>query len=491
MFSDRYCYVPRERSRIVGKRENLLWPVYAWKVLYPDDRQPPGCNLFQETMLGLMRAGVSDTAQIAKLMAIDPELVRFVIASQLQPNGWLDHRYKVTPDGEKLLDDAEDRRLNLTVGYAFQDAIAGKLLPRFSTLLPEVEPVGRDHNNRPVFVLDREKGRQEKPFLLRATASAKADVQGLLAAYKQYRHELAHARQGEHRAEFDLNIRTLDYVDDQPVKLHLWCELYRDENGPQRWLISDPFRIRPAVSWLREPFLEQAKRHDGLTRRMQSLLPEIAAGDLSADEWFERLAEHADFEVESKYPFLKSRAPLVREYLLRVLRQKAKIEESQGRLYQEDLSSLMVDSAKLIEAVLKWLLDEWPAEPCWPKKGNWTRAEAIEELRSLSVQAIDDQVIRSLAGRTRHHIALAMTERLQSTQVLKTLLAGVLFAANARDDHPFQRLSRDQLRLNQVLLIEPPRNDGAHASGKHLELAVVLKHSEFAVDWMAQFEDWY
>lgn len=489
MFSDRYCYVPRERSRIVGKRENLLWPVYAWKVLYPDDRQPPGCNLFQETMLGLIRAGIFDAAKIAKLMAIDPELVRFIIASQLRPNGWLDDRYKVTPDGEKLLDDAEDRRLNLTVGYAFQDAIGGKLLPRFSTVLPEIEPVGRDHNNRPVFVLEREKGRQEKPFLLRPTAPAAADVQGLMAAYKQYRQELAHARHGEYRAEFDLNIRTLDYVDDQPVKLHLWCELYRDENGPQRWLISDPFRIRPAVSWLREPFLAQARGHTELIRRMQSLLPEVAADGLSADEWFELLAEHADFEVESKYPFLKSRVPLVREHLLRVLRQKAKIEESQGRVHAEDLGALMTESASLIEAVLKWLLEEWPAEPCWPKNGNWSRDDALTELRSLSVRAIDDEVARILAGQARRSVANAMTNR---DQPLKALLAGVLFSANAREDHPFHRLSPGQLQLAQLPKLADYRNKvGGHASGERPDKNNVLEYSKFAVQWMAQFEGWY
>ena len=161
-----------------------------------------------------MRAGVNEAAKIAKLMAIDPELVRFIIASQLQPNGWLDQRYKVTPDGERLLDDAEDRRLNLTVGYAFQDAIGGKLLPRFSTALPEIEPVGRDQNNRPVFILDRDKGWHENPFLLQEKAPAKADMQGLLAAYRQYRQELAQVRRDEQQAAFDVSIRTLDYVDD-------------------------------------------------------------------------------------------------------------------------------------------------------------------------------------------------------------------------------------------------------------------------------------
>lgn len=489
MFSERYCYVPRERSMISGKRENLLWPVYAWRVLYPDDRQQPGCNLFQETLLGLMRSGVTDAAKLAELMAIDRELVLFIIASQLQPNGWLDRRHKLTSDGERLLDEAEDRRLNLRVGYAFQDAIGGKLLPRFSTMLPEIQPVGTDQHNRPVFLLDRDSGRQEKPFLLQAKEPAKADVQGLMTAYSQYRHELAHARRGAEAAEFDVAIRTLDYVDDQPLKLYFWCELYRDENGPQRWLISDPFRIRPAVSWLREPFLELAKSDAALTRRMQRLLPDIAPDGLSVDEWFERLAEHADFEVQSKYPFLKTRVPLVREHLLRVLRQRAKIEQSQQRVHPEDLGALMTESASLIEAVLKWLLEVWPVEPCWPKKGNWSRAEALAELRALAVEAIDDDVALALAGQARRSVANAMTNR---DQPLKALLAGTLFAANARDDHPFHRLSADRLQLAQLPKLADYRNKvGGHASGERPDKDVTLKYSEFAIKWMAHFESCY
>ena len=489
MFSDRYCYVPRELSPISGRRENLFWPVYAWRVLYPDDRQQPGCNLFQETLLGLMRAGVTEATKLAELMAIDSELARFIIASQLQPNGWIDHLNKVTQDGARLLDEAEDRRLNLRVGYAFQDAIGGQLLPRFSTTLPEVQPAGIDQNNRPVFVLDRDKGRQEKPFLLQAKAPAKADVSGLMAAYRQYRHELAHARRSGETVGFDVAIRTLDYIDDRPLHLYFWCELYRDENGPQRWLISDPFRLRPAVSWLREPFLDLAKGNAALRRRMQRLLPDISADDLSVDEWFERLDEHADFQVESKYPFLKSRAPLVHEHLLRVLRQKAKIEEAQGRVHPEDLGALMIESASLIEAVLKWLLEEWPVEPCWPNRGNWTRAEALAEIRALTVQAVDDDIAHALAGQARRSVANAMTNR---DQPLKALLAGALFAANGRDDHPFHRLGSDQLQLAQLPKLADYRNKvGGHASGERPNKDVTLKHSEFAIKWMGIFESWY
>ena len=93
--------------------------------------------------------------------------------------------------------------------------------------------------------------------------------------------------------------------------------------------------------------------------------------------------EHADFQIESKYPFLKSRAPLVHEHLLRVLRQKAKIEEAQSRIHPEGSGRLDDRVGQSDRSRSKWLLEEWPVEPCWPTKGNWGPAEAFEEFRAL------------------------------------------------------------------------------------------------------------
>ena len=149
----------------------------------------------------------------------------------------------------------------------------------------------------------------------------------------------------------------------------------------------------------------------------------------------------------------------------------------------------MTESASLIEAVLKWILNEWRAEPCWPTKGNWTRSEAIEELQALTVHAINDGLVRALAGQTRRSVANAMTSR---DQPLKALLAGSLFAASSRNDHPFHQLAPEQLRLEQLPQLADYRNRvGGHASGELPDRETVLKHAEFAIEWMALFEPWY
>lgn len=440
MFAERYCYTPpAEHRSIKGRRENLLWPVYAWKVLYPDERQRTGINLFQETLLGLIRAGIRDTDELAEAMALDPELVRFIIAVQLQPNGWLDGRFRITPDGERLLDEAEDRRLNLIVGYAFQDAVSGNWLPRFTTQLPEISPVGHDEKNRPLFVLDRDKGRQERGFMLQAQATAKLDTSLLLPAYRQYRQDLAFSQGESRNYASEVTLTSIESIDDAPTKLYLWCELYRDEEGLQRWMISDPFRVRRAVPWLREPFAAQARGNAAIARRMQRLLPEIPADGLSAEEWMERLDESANLEIESNYPFL-NREPLIRDHLARLLRQKRRIEDRE-KVHPEELGNLMTEAANLLEAVLKWLLREWSASPPWPKGRNWSPMEARAELGALPLVADNTDLINALAGQARKTVSAALEKQ---NQPLKALLTGTLFAASERSDHPFHELLPDR-----------------------------------------------
>jgi len=487
IFADRYCYVAPTRSFIRGKRETLLWPVYVWRVLYPDDRQRIGINLFQETLLGLIRTGIRDTEKLSELMALEPELVRFIIATQLQPNGWVNSQFKVTPNGEKLLDEAEDSRFNLTMGYAFQDAVAGNWLPRFTTVLSEIEPIDRDRNNRPIFELNKDSGRQERPFLLNHRAAPKADLGLLLPAYRQYRQELAMSGGESRDGCSEVILHSIECLDEEPARIYLWCELYRDEEGLQRWLVSDPFRVRPAVAWLREPLLELAKNNSGVANLMQRLLPEVPAEGITADRWLASIAEQAELEIDANYPFL-SREPLIREHLTRVLRLKGRLERGETA-HSEALGGLMIEAANLLEAVLKWLLREWQALPPWPRKArNWSRAEAKAELGALNLTAITPDLINLLAGQQRIVISKALDAQ---NQPLKALLAGTLFSANERDDHPYHEISQESLQLERLPKLADYRNIGGHSSGEKADLGVALEYADFAIQWMALFNRWY
>ncbi|NKJ47202.1 hypothetical protein CIC12_10695 [Burkholderia sp. SG-MS1] len=488
MFSERYCHVPGVNPT-ARNRQDLLWPVYAWKVLYPDERRRSTLNLFQETLLGLARAGVHDPLQLAALTGLDPELVRFIIGVELLPGGWVDNLNRVTKKGLQLLDGEEEVRASLQAGYAFQDAVSGEWLPRFSTQLSEIAPSGHNDRNRPFFVLDRDSGHKRQPFLLHQKVHASLDPDRMMRAHRLYRRDVGTAggERGDTQAEVVFD--TIECIGDTPEQVYLWCELYRDESGLDRWLVSDPFRIKRAVPWLRKPFLELAKANENIVRLMQRLLPEVVPNAQSAEEWMERIEEMVAVEIDASHPYI-AHHELIRHHLARLLRLTERVE-GQKRSHPEELGALMSEAASLLEAVLQWLLRKWTSSsPDWPNT-NWSRQEAKVELAALRIggAGIDSRLVDALAGQKRSVIKAALRSQ---EQPLKGLLAATLFVANAEDRHPYHEVGADALQLVRLTELTNYRNKvGGHASGQQADRDESLGHARFAVQWMALFKRLY
>ena len=85
-------------------------------------------NVFQEGILGLLHAGVRDRMQVAQMLELDPDLVAYVLAQELEPFGFVDHAGRVTPEGQRMLTGEAGRAPRLSQQYAFQDAWSGKLV---------------------------------------------------------------------------------------------------------------------------------------------------------------------------------------------------------------------------------------------------------------------------------------------------------------------------------------------------------------------------
>lgn len=483
LFADRYLHLPAKYWQ--ERRQHLLWPVYVWRVNYPAEDQRLGANLFQEAILGLARTGLRDSIEIARLLALHPELVRFITATQLQPKGWLDSAFRLTPSGAAVLDEAEDSRLELKVGYAFQDAVSGVWLPRFLDKLPEIAPVAVDGKGRPEFMLDRERGRTEKPFLLPAGVKPSAGTAQLIEAYRLYRKDLSTARRGDGDVPDGVNFQVIESLGDVPSRMYLWCELYRDEGEPQPWLVSDPFRLHRAASWLRKPLLDLAPGNQGLIRKMQQLV-DVPADACTAEEWLQRVEEGVELEMWGEYPFL-GHQELIRGHLSGLLRQKKKIE-SRERVNREDLSLLMGEAHNLLEAVLKWLLLSFPGEN-YPQRDYWRPSEAKVEFNKFNLSFLTPRLIDALIGQSPKYIRKAVRFR---NQPLKALLAGSVFCAAEREDHPFRKLTPASLELERLPALADFRNEvSGHASGKPVSRDKVLESTRFAIQWMALFQPWY
>ena len=463
-----------------GKKLPLLWPVWVWTVLAP--QASLRLNVFQEAILGLLHAGERDLNRQASLLELEPELVAFIIAKELQPMRYVDSKQCVTPEGVKLLKGDSVREPRMSMQYAFQDAVFGQWLPRLSTNLPEVMPLEGGRADFPEFLLNRDSGWVDRPFLLpRKELSSQPDKKQVLQAWRQC--QLAQAKSNQDDTDFvaEFSSEDIDFVGEQPIPARVWCDLYFNPDDPQPWLISDPWHLSGAAKWLREPLQKALPNFAQLSQRIGRLLPEV---DSSQKE----IELQVELDLAAIPYLIKPEHALLREHLGRVMRQRNRLEQ-QDRIHQEELNSLAQECASLLEAVVKWLLQRWSVDASgWPRE-HWSRQRGSELLSQLPLRAeLGQQAISILCGQEARVVRLAVMHK---DRPFKALLFGALLCTHEHADHPLRTLPGSSLQWDRVLELVDVRNKGTHASGQTIEHVEMLAMADFALAWQEQFKPYY
>jgi hypothetical protein len=488
MSADRYLRFDVRRPP--GGRP-FLWPVRVTKVLYPTKRTVR-VNLFQQAILGLARARCLDGQEIATLLGLDRELVLFIIATQLIPNGWMTTQ-GITPRGENILEESEDTFDEIRIGYAYQDSISGNWLPRFTEELPEIEPRRHDESGFPVFLRSLDSGKEDRPYRLSHTRDAAMELGALFDAFERYRTDHAHAKERDQSEDLPrrLRIESLSFVEAIPQPMWLWTWVFPDAGASQPWLISDPFGLQLAASWLRKPLQEILPRNDGAARYIANSLDKSASTNTAPAEWLRSLENQVDLELLADYNWSRN-FPIIEGYLASVLRKTALLS-SLDKPWQEDISGLLNEVNKLVESVLQWLLKAYPPDvrrlPYWKDQKDWRDGEAMYYLRAMAVSGFTDDVIKKLSGQTLDQVRTAVRKGSSS---VKALLFAALLATVDHRDHPFFSLSSDQLRLNMVLEMTDARNKkGSHSGVDRISKDDAMNYAEFVVDWVQIYKEWY
>lgn len=487
MAADRYLRFDVSRPR--GGRP-LLWPVYVWKVIYPTKRILK-LNLFQQAILGLSRARCQDSTEMAELLGLDRELVMFIVATQLIPNGWMTNLGALTPQGERVLEEARDATEDVHMGYAYQDAISGNWLPRFSEELPEIEAKHIDARGYPVFSRDRDSGKEDRPFRLNHLKAGVLDMGAVFEAFERYR--LDHDRAKQQSDDLPTRVRSdsIGFVEDTAQLMWLWTWVFPDQAGSHPWLIADPFGLQPAASWLRKPLQELLPRNEGAARYVAKTMGEAQPTNLSAEAWLRSLENQIDLTLLADYSWSR-KVPIVEGYLTSVLRKKASLE-GQDRSWPEDITSLLIETHNLAESVLQWLLNAYPAEikrlPHWKDRRDWKNGEAQQYLQFFKLPCLTDDVIRRLSEQRLDQVRAAAK---RGNSPLKALLFASLLATIDQEKHPFLSLSADELKLGQLLDMADARNKKAGHSGiERVDKENAIQYANFAIEWIQIFKAWY
>ncbi|WP_157896469.1 hypothetical protein [Acidovorax carolinensis] len=487
MVADRYLRFDARRPP--GGR-SFLWPVRVWKVLYPTKRVLK-LNLFQQAILGLARARCQDSSEMAALLGLDRELVVFIIATQLIPNGWMTTLGAVTTQGERVLEETQDASEEVRMGYAYQDAISGNWLPRFTEELPEIEARRIDERGYPIFLRDLDSGKEDRPFRLNHFREGALDMGALFDAFERYRTDHDHAKQRDDELPTRVRIESLSFVEDSGQPMWLWTWIFPDEAGPQPWLVADPFGLQQAASWLRKPLQEVLPRNEGLARYIADAVGETRSNELSAEEWLRSLENQIDLTVLADYSW-SGKVPAISGYLTSVLRRNALLA-SQDKTWQEDLTSLLIETHNLAESVFQWLLKRFPVDvrrlPDRSQDKNWTKDLASEILRTLPAAQLTDDTVRRLASQNLREIRNALV---RGNSSLKALMFAALLSTIEHATHPLKDLSPQVLALDRILDMADARNRKAgHAGGDKISKDEAMEYADFVIEWVQIFKGWY
>ena len=317
------------------------------------------------------------------------------------------------------------------------------------------------------------------------------DTAALFDAFQRYRTDHDHAKQRDDELSARVRIDSLSFVEDSAQPMWLWTWIFPDEAGPQPWLVADPFGLQQAASWLRKPLQEVLPRNDGLARYIADAVGETRSNDLSAEEWLRSLENQIDLTLLADYNWSR-KVPIVEGYLASVLRRRS-VLASQERSWQEDVTSLLIETHNLAESVLQWLLKAYPSDirrlPHWKDQRDWKDGEAQYYLQFFNLPCLTDDVIKRLSEQRLDQVRTAVK---RGTSSLKALLFAGLLGTVDQASHPFLKLSADELQLARLLDMADARNKKAgHSGGERIDREEAMEHADFVIEWVQIFKGWY
>ncbi|NML48032.1 hypothetical protein HHL11_30065 [Ramlibacter sp. G-1-2-2] len=484
MSAERYLRWDHRGPR--SRQQSLLWPVEVWTILAPDATRR--LNVFQEAILGLLQTGIRDRQQLAKLLGLEESLITFVLAHEIMPAGWVDGQFRLTPAGEDLLSGGIDTQGAPSLQYAYRDSVFGRWLPRVSRDLPDVYPLEMGAQRFPAFRDSREGGGEVRPFLLPrrqdVSTPAKADI------LKAWRAGLRDALRADGDEEGVPEIRSddIEILGNEPTLAYVWCEVIHVPGDLHPWLVTDPWRITPVARWLREPLQASLDSMPTLERRISAVLPAADASVLSADALSRQIERDVEMRL-SRWPALDVPGlSELKHHVGRVMRQKARTETLE-KATQEELASLVQECGSLLEALVQWMLENWPVgEIVWPRDGQ-NRGAAEAMLDAVPLRApLPERSRGMLAGQNFRDVRLAARSR---DRPFKALLFAALLSTHAHPDHPLRELDDAQVQWERLLDLIGMRNKGAHASGRRLQRGDALSEAGFAIGWFENFSKYF
>ena len=477
-----------------GKKRALLWPVLVHQVLYPAPRRAQ-LNLLQRAVLGLVRARTVRAEGMAALTGLHVDLIRLILAQGVS-NGWLvGTADALTPKGIALLDDEDVTEDDMKSGYVLQDASTGIFWPRLFLELSQLEPL--DALARfPEFRLDRKTGKSIRPYMLKASSKALPafDQAALMQAYRDYSEDYRASQQLGDSSGLPEQVRLqgVQRLVDKPRFARLLVWVTADDDGQSLWSIKDPFGLRENAWWLQETLMQSIEQDEGLLESLAGLVNIPRSDNQSVDEWLEAIRKQTEMQVLIGYPWVE-RQPDIKRHLAALLARQEKLK--QGDASEQELDAALMESQKLLEVVMQWLIRAYPADI-----GNFPRLQRVSFslnqriLSALQLPAFTEAVVRLLSRQNLEQVIRACSRPDSS---LKALVFAAAMGTLNEPSHPLKALGGDQLQLEALLELADLRNKSSHAQSSYvgknpiqLTPSMARNSIKYALDFTSCFKEW-
>ncbi|WP_345845130.1 hypothetical protein [Shewanella algae] len=469
-FSDDFiCYQNRPP---VDERQSVravLWPVFVWQV-YGPNLSGKSINIFERSILSLLsmktgrRLDSTRLSEIAQWHGLEPEMVRYIIEQQLEPNGWVDANTGwLTEEGHQALQQDMPSSTGLRTGYVFQDAVDGSLFPRYANNINAIEP--SNTATTPLeFSLSKGSNWPWRPTVIREKVDPKSPSRDELRHVMEATHQAQrNAWMMGHSNEFE-SFRQLDALkltDRAPFNAYLWVWTYTTPALENIWAVQDPIGLHSDVQWMRNKIEGVFTSYPKISREIMQMIGIKDSNDFSSlDEALAARSEQARLEVLTEYSqadTVDGLTGLLHGWMSR----KLEIETAGETNRYHDYRDLITQSSSIIEHCVRYCLERYPLKnlkiiprQCGPKEMRKLISDAAPFLSRLQLEEV---------LQLRHSAVFNTAKNKQGS--FRLCFAACLLSMPDYPTHPIREFVQQENLFLDAYRLSHWRDKTAHAEG--------------------------
>jgi hypothetical protein len=460
----------------------VLWPVFAWRVVAPVPKERK-LNVFQRAVLGLARAGVVCTGDVADRLLIAPDLVALVVQELVEQLGLLDYWGKPTKRGLEWLEDFEQEPADeARVGHVLSDAFTGTLWARFLTGDLPIADVEMNDDGWPVLLSGsagdpwKDRTFSVLPGARDAIVMARPDVKDVLRVARLHRRQ----RQRDFEELIDdardvPRLQRVSFIDDRPQPYLFALRVRRHDSGD--WMVEDPFGHGESIE-LRTRMEERLDSNKGLRPWLAPLI-----GSDPDTPTLAHLQTEAAWKVEERLTVSIRQHEVVQQQL--VAMQRALLEAESHDAPADKWNDVLVKADGAVLWALRVMHRPY-AEASPPFCADFDRMPVPSRnpiAEAAGAVGLLGDVPKRILSITRSQVKDAEKGR----GSLRSALVLALLAARWNQDHPLRRaLAIHPDLLFRIDELASDRNPAAHG-GAHTSPPIVHRHIATAYDAVEAF----